>query len=170
MATTCVKGIEPRSIKESPVEKAKLRQYAIRAGASFALHSSGGARFGTQHYEAGCRCASTVRASQMFVIATLRSLPSCRARSAEPFDVFSYPSPFWSRDGWHKSHQIGGGLLFKSTGSIVVCNVPAIVIHGSFSARDSYGEKGKAFSPLEQNRPCRAKAALTQQDPSDKDR
>jgi hypothetical protein len=28
--------------------------------------------------------------------------------------------------------RYGGGLLFKSTGSIVVCNVPAIVIHGFF--------------------------------------
>jgi hypothetical protein len=92
---------------------------------------------------------------------------------AEPFGAFPLPIPFWFRhrdDGWHKSHQIGGGLLFKSTDSIVVCYVPAIVIHGSFPVRDSYGEKGKAFNPLEQNRPCRTKAALAQQDPSDKDR
>jgi ABC-type oligopeptide transport system substrate-binding subunit len=36
--------------------------------------------------------------------------------------------------------------------------------------KHSHGKKGTAFNPLEQNRPCRASAALAQQDPSGKGR
>ena len=45
--------------------------------------------------------------------------------------------------GGQKYHRIGGELLFISTGSIVVCNVRAIVIDGSFPVRMAMAKKGR---------------------------
>jgi hypothetical protein len=114
-----------------PRSKAKPRQTRYAPGLFFAPRTAGGT-LGTRHY--GRQTGAQRWACQSnFCHYTLRSLRSCRACSQSHLMFFA-PHPHLGSgiETMAGTNLIRLRLLFKSTGSIVVCNVPAIVIHGSF--------------------------------------
>ena len=128
-----------------PRSKAKPRQTRYAPGLLLRCVRAGGGRWGTRRYERTGRCAALCLPVKLLSSDTAEP-PQLPSALAEPFGCFSLPIPFWFRhrdDGWHKSHQTGGGSLFISSGCIVVCNVPAIVIHGSFPERTAMAKKGR---------------------------
>ena len=112
--------------------------FSSRSLSTSAKRTHSAARF--RHWCPRCACQSN------YCHQTLRSLPSCRARSRSHLGVFRSRSHFGSgietMAGTNLIRLVAGRCSYPQA-CIVVCNVPAIVIHGSFPVRTAMAKKGR---------------------------